>query len=159
MTSGVSDQTLMPPLLSVDRTSQALASKENNSKFLVRITRFLLLHHDLKPNSKQPSSIYGQQNWLKMHSILLQHQIGTEYFYCTTHWTTGYRRYPLHFAKAQTQQVIGDICHRPYLLLLLQMVGIRRKDRSVAVSAVFPVWGGVIDALEIQVFWGVEERE
>lgn len=70
-----------------------------------------------------------------------------------------YRRYPLRFAKAQTQQVTGHICHRPYLLLLLQMAGIRRKDRSVAVSAVFPVWVGGIDALETQVFWGVEERE
>lgn len=118
-----------------------------------------MLHHDLKLNSKQPSSIYGQQNWLKVHVTLLQHQIGREYFYCTTHWTTGYRQYSLRFAKVQTQQVTGHIYHRPHLLLFLTMAGIWRKDRSVAVSAVFLFWVGVINALETQVFWGVEERE
>lgn len=95
---------------------------------------------------------------LKVHATLLQHQIGTEYFYCTAHWTSGYRQHSLHVVKAQTQQVTGYISHRPHLLLLLQMAGIWRKDRAVAVSAVFPVWVGVIDVLETQVFWGVEER-
>lgn len=95
---------------------------------------------------------------LKVHATLLQHRTGMEYFYCTAHWTSGHRQHSLHFVKPQRQQVTGYICHRPHLLLL-QMAGIWRKDRAVAVSAVFPVWIGVIDALETQVFRAVEERE
>lgn len=56
--------------------------------------------------------------WLKVHSTLLQHQIGTKYFYCTTYWTKrspGNIRFVLHrHSRWQDTSAIGHICFFSY---------------------------------------------